>query len=138
MPDESLENYDKRRIKQLQCSVNLGYVPAMHELAIHYDNGELVSRDTEKAAQLFKLAAENGHPHSQWIYGLDLLYGTNGIEKNQNLGIDYIKQSAYLKFEGALETMIELYEEGKYDFPIDSYKVDFFKKQLNEQDIISY
>ena len=138
LPDESIEDFDKRRIKQLQCCVNLGYVPAMHELAIHYDNGELVSKNVEKAALLFKLAAENGHPHSQWIYGLDLLYGTNSIEKNQSLGIDYIKKSADFKFEGALETMIELHEEGKYGFPIDRDKAVFLKKQLDEQDIIAY
>lgn len=135
---EQLEEFEARRIKQLQQSAQLGYAPAIHELAIHYDSGELVQRDIEKAAQLFKKAAEKGHPHSQWIHGLDLLYGRNGIASDEKLGVDYIKKSALAKFEGALESMSEFYEAGKYGFPVDVDKAQYFKNQINDEDMLGY
>ena len=135
---ERLEEFEERRIKQLQQSAKLGYAPAIHELAVHYDSGELVQRDVEKAARLFKKAAEKGHPHSQWIHGLDLLYGRNGIAKNEKLGVDYIKKSALAKFESALESMSEFYETGKYGFPVDVDKSQYFKNQMNDEDVLSY
>lgn len=135
---ESLEEFETRGIKQLQQAAKLGYAPAIHELAVHYDSGELVQRDIEKAAQLFKNAAEKAHPHSQWVHGLDLLYGRNGVVKNEKLGIDYIKKSALAKFEGALESMSEFYEAGKNGFPVDVDKAQYFKNQINDEDMLGY
>lgn len=138
IPEEQIAAFEARRINQLQQSAEYGYAPAMHELAVYYDNGDLVSRDTKKAAQLFKHAAEKGHPHSQWIYGLDLLYGKNGINKDEELGLDYIKKSASAKFEGALESMSEFYETGRFGLQIDVDKARYFKNRLNDEDILAY
>jgi TPR repeat protein len=138
VPGESLEEFESRGIKQLQKSAEYGYAPAIHELAVHYDAGEPVERDVEKAAQLFKKAAEKDHPHSQWIHGLDLLYGRNGIAKDEKLGVDYINKSALAKFEGALESMFEFYEAGKYGFPVDLDKAQHFKNQINDKDVLGY
>ncbi|MCK9194593.1 MAG: hypothetical protein M0P19_12050 [Nevskia sp.] len=135
---EQIAAFEGRRINQLQQSAGYGYAPAIHELAVYYDNGDLVPRDAEKAAQLFKHAAEKGHPHSQWIYGLDLLYGKNGIDRNEELGLDYIKKSASAKFEGALESMSEFYETGQFGLQIDVDKARYFKNQLNDEDILGY
>ncbi len=136
--EESLNEFEARSVKQLQQSADYGYAPAIHELGVHYDNGELVPKDAEKAAQLFKQAAEKGHPHSQWIYGLDLLHGSNGIEKDESLGVDYVKKSALSKFEGALESLSDFYKGGQYGFPVDANKAQSFKNQINDQDILSY
>lgn len=136
--EESIKEFEDRRIKQLKLSASYGYPPAIHELAVHYDSGELVSRNKEQAAQLFKQAAEKGHPHAQWIYGLDLLYGSNGIEKDENLGIAYIKRSAHSKFEGALESISKFYEAGEYGFPVDTNKAQSFRNQINDKDVLGY
>ncbi|QJP07786.1 tetratricopeptide repeat protein [Pseudomonas multiresinivorans] len=138
VPGESLEHFEKRRIEQLQQSAKYGYAPAMHELAIHYDSGDLVPRNLEKAAQLFRQAAEKGHPHAQWIYGLDLIHGRNGIEKDEKLGIEYVKKSAESKFEGALESMAEFYKKGIHGFPLDADKARHFQGKTNDKDIIGY
>lgn len=135
---EQLKEFEKRRIKQLQQSAALGYAPAIHELAIHYDSGELVQRDIEKAAQLFKQAAEKGHPHSQWIHGLDLIYGRNGISKDEKLGLEYIQKSANAKFEGALETLAEFYEKGLFGFTQDRNHARQLREQIETDDVISY
>ena len=138
VPGEQLEEFEERRIKQLQQSAELGYAPAIHELAVHYDSGELVQRDIEQAAQLFKQAAEKGHPHSQWIHGLDLLYGRNGITKDEKLGLRYIQESAAVKFEGALETLAEFYEKGLFGFRQDLVRAQQLLKQIENGDVISY
>ncbi|MEW5251206.1 tetratricopeptide repeat protein [Microbulbifer discodermiae] len=135
---ESIEDFEERSIKQLKKSADSGYAPAIHELGVHYDNGQLVQRDTEKAAQLFRQAAEKGHPHAQWIHGLDLLHGSNGIEQDEQLGIDFVKKSALSKFEGALESLCDFYETGKYGFPVDTGKAQSFKDQINDQDVLGY
>lgn len=137
-PGETLAGFEKRHIEQLQASAKLGYVPAIHELAIRYDAGDTVAQDTRKAAQLFKLAAQQNHPHSQWIHGEDLLYGRNGIEKDEQLGIQYIKKSAEAKFEGALETLAMFYEQGIFGFQKNIEKSKAIRQQIARGDIISY
>lgn len=138
IPGEQIQDFEKRRIEQLSQSAKYGYAPAIHELAIHYDTGELVPREVEMAAQLFRQAAEKDHPHAQWIYGLDLLYGRSGIKKDVDLGLAYIKKSAAAKFEGALETMSEFYGKGVFGFPVDSEKSTYYKNQICGEDVLSY
>ncbi|MDP2226881.1 MAG: hypothetical protein Q8J78_05345 [Moraxellaceae bacterium] len=135
---ETLDEFERRRMEQLQQSAEHGYAPAIHELAIHYDSGELVPRDSNKAAKLFMQAAEKGHPHAQWIHGLDLLYGQNGMEKDEARGLKYIEKAAASKFEGALETMAEFYEVGKYGYPADSEKSNKLTQQIGDDDALAY
>lgn len=137
-PEETQAAFEKRHMEQLQESAKLGFVPAIHELAVRYDAGDPVARDIKKAALLFKQAAQNNHPHSQWIHGEDLLYGRNGIEKDEKLGIEYIKKSADAKFEGALETVAGFYEQGIFGFPKDPEKANAIKQQITDNDIIGY
>lgn len=138
LPNETQEEFEQRHIKQLEKSAKIGYVPAIHELAIRFDSGDPVVRNTNKAALLFREAAQKGHPHAQWIHGEDLLYGRNGIEKNEKLGIEYITKSADAKFEGALMTMAEFHEKGQYGFPKDLEKASVIKQQIDESDVIRY
>jgi len=139
LPGEDSKEFHERYIKLLHQSAEYGYVPAIHELAICYHNGDpVVQRDAEKAAQLFKEAAEKGHPHSQWLHGLDLLYERNGISKDKKLGISYIEKSALAKFEGALVTMSKFYEKGKSGFPVDVDKAQYYKNQINKEDMLGY
>ena len=135
---ESDIEFDKRHLKQLKASAEQNYIPAVHELAIHYDNGGLVVQDVQHAALLFKRAAEAGHPHAQWIYSLDLLYGRNGIEKNKSLGITYLKKSAEAMFEGALETLSQFHEEGKFGFAIDRKTSNHYRAKMSEDNVIGY
>ena len=151
LPGELNEKFKERHMKLLHQSAKYGYVPAIHELAVCYDTGDwdgewvdadkttqLYKRDVNKAAQLFKKAAEKGHPHSQWIHGLDLLYGTHGIVKDEKLGISYIEKSAIAKFEGALVTMSSFYDEGKHGFPVDVEKAQYFKNQIDKEGMLGY
>jgi len=63
-----------------------------------------------RAAKLFKLAALAGDESAQLSYGLDLYYGSNGIEKDIELGLEYIRLSASSGIEAAREVLIEFGE----------------------------
>jgi TPR repeat protein len=132
------DEFEKRHIRQLEASAAKGFAPAVHALAICYDAGDMVDRDTKKAALLFKRAAEARHPYAQWIHGNDLLFGRNGIEHNEELGLKLIRESAEAKFEGALVSMVEIYENGSYGFPRDEAKAREWREKLNDPDVIGY
>jgi uncharacterized protein len=137
-PHESLKEFESRHLRQIKDSAELGFPPAIHKLGIYYDSGDFVKRDTKKAALLFKSAAENAHPHSEWIYGLDLLYGKNNIAKNEELGLTYIKRAFESKFEGALQTVAEFYQKGIFGFRRDSAKAELINEEIERGNIIRY
>jgi TPR repeat protein len=138
MPNEMEGTVEAHHINYITRSAKKDYPPALYILGAYYDTGDYVELNKAKAAFLFKQAALCGHAHSQWIHGEDLLYGRNGIEQNKALGIEYIKKSADAKFEGALETMASFYQTGKYGFPIDPDKANYFKNQIKDEDSLGY
>lgn len=137
-PSESVEDFEKRHISQIQLASDKGYPPAIHKLAVCYDAGDFVSCDEEKAANLFEIAAKKGHPHSQWIHGNDLLYGNNGVPKNIELGLSFIEKSFSAKFEGAMASISEFYREGKYGYPLDLEKSQAILDDIEKGEILSY
>lgn len=98
---ESDEQFDARRLGILQRLTDLGYAPAVYELGICYEVGDLVPPDPLKAAALHKRAAELGNAKAKLSYGLNLFYGSNGTEKNSELGRAFIRQAADEDVEGA-------------------------------------
>jgi TPR repeat protein len=62
--EETDEEFDARRIKLLRETASLGYAPAIYQLAMCYEIGDLVERDTVLASALYKQAAEAGYPKS--------------------------------------------------------------------------
>lgn len=135
---ESIDEYERRHIRQLEASAKMGFPPALHALAICYDAGDMVERNVTKAALLFKKAAEAKHPHAQWIYGNDLLFGRCGIEHDEIRGLNFIRESAEAKFEGAIVSMAEMYENGLHGFPRDAAKAREWRDKLNDPGMIGY
>ncbi len=133
--EQAIEAHHLNYIKK---SAEKDYPPALYLLGAYYDMGDYVPADKIKAALLFKKAASLGHAHSQWIHGEDLLYGRNGIDKDEVLGVECIKKSANAKFEGALETVARFYEQGAFGFPKDTGKAEAARKQINNKDVIGY
>jgi TPR repeat protein len=135
---ETTEEFDKRHLRWIKLSAEKNYPPAIFVLAVYYDTGELVPLDKTKAAHLFKQAAELKHAHSQWIHGIGLLYGTQEFGKDERAGLDYIRQSAEAKFEGALETLAKFYEKGEFGFPINLEIARTLRQQATDDDAIGY
>lgn len=105
---ESDREFDVRRIGILKRLNDVGYAPGIYELGICYEIGDLVKQDPILASALYKKAAESGYPKAKLSHGLDLYYGSNGIEKNEALGLAFIKQAADENVEGAYARWSEL------------------------------
>ncbi|MFV0477815.1 MAG: tetratricopeptide repeat protein [Parahaliea sp.] len=106
--DESIEDFEQRSVRLLTKAAACEYPPAQYALGVYYDGGGLVEQDKLKAAMLFKAAAINGYSKAQLGYGLDLFYGSNGIQKNVELGLNYIRRAADAGIEEAVKTLDEL------------------------------
>jgi len=111
--EESLGEFEQRSFKLLKESAELGYPSALYTLGVYYDAGDMVERNIIKASSLFKSAAEKGHSRAKLSYGLDLFYGSNGIIKDETLGLSFIKQSVVENVEGAVETLEEVEKQNK-------------------------
>lgn len=135
---ETLDDYEYRSLEMLKKSAEMGYAPALHQLGVKFDIGDWVIKDTEKAAEFFKKAAYLGHPHSQWIHGLDLVNGKNGIKKNYEEGVRLIKNSAEQGFEGAIETLINWAEAEGLDLFDDPKQLERLRERLQFGNLLEY
>lgn len=106
--EETEEEFEVRSIEMLTESARLGHPAALYALAVCYDFGDMVEQNSEQAATLFKEAAEAGYSKAKLNYGLDLIYGSNGIPKNECLGLSLIEEAANEGVEGAKEELEEL------------------------------
>ena len=112
--NEDEDTFLKRRIKYLRFAAQGGVPEAMYELGLYYHTGKGIKADKEKAAELFKFAAEKGHSYSKLYFGLDSFYGSCGIEKDEDLGILYIRQAideGIKDAKPALEKILKLRKE---------------------------
>jgi len=78
----SLSGGSSRALVHFQHAANLGYPPAMYELALAYYQGTPpLKKNPGVAAQWWRRAASNGHVDSQYAFSLLYLSGA-GVEKN--------------------------------------------------------
>lgn len=135
--EEASEDFDSRRMRLLRLAAARDYPPALYALGASLDDtGD--GRSRKEAAELFRRAALHGHAHSQWIHGIDLLYGSNGIERNEALGVTFISNSANAGFIGALRTMAEILDDGKFGVARDPNRADHFRSLAQKADVIDY
>jgi TPR repeat protein len=109
---ESNADFDERRIRLLESSSRVGYAPAICALAACYDIGDLVERDVVKASSLYKKAAEAGYAKAKLSHGLNLYYGSNGISKDEVLGLSLIRQAVNENVEGADVVLQQIEQKG--------------------------
>ena len=110
---ETDQEFEERSFSLLiECS-NLKYPPALYSLGVCYDTGDLVDRDSLKAALLFKNAAERGYSKAKLNYGLDLFYGSNGIPRDKSLGISYVEEAVDAEVEGSDDYLKEIKSQPK-------------------------
>jgi len=133
---ETAEVFDRRHLDWITQSANQEYPPALFELGNCYNDGELVSVDKIKAAQLFKRAAELKHARAQYHHAIDLLYGSNGIEKNESMGLTYLLESKEARFRCAFELLAYFYERGEFGFPVDPKKAASLRTEAEGEDVI--
>ena len=142
-PNEPLARFERRMRRSIEIAANKGYPPAVYRLGAHLDMGERFEtfsypRDKGRAALLFKRAADLGHRHSQWIYAMDLLYGSPHIEKNVPLGLEYLRRALEGGFVGAYETMAQFHETGKFGLEVNTALADEYRRQARSSDVVQY
>ena len=103
--NEDEETFLARRIKYLHFAAKYGVLEALHELGLYYHTGQGIEQDKNKAAGLFKAAAERGHSYSKLYYGLDLFYGSCGIEKDEGMGVLYVREAVDEGVEDAHQSL---------------------------------
>jgi TPR repeat protein len=135
---ESAEDFDRRFLQMMARSAAGGFAPALYVMGFLYDTGELVAPDSEKAADFFKEAALKKHAHSQWLYGLRLLYGTGGATRDEARGLSELRESAAAGFQGALETLARFHETGEFGFPVNPQEAAALRTRAKALDSIGY
>ena len=128
--------YDRRYCELIEAAAKQGHAKAQFRLGQLYDDGEL-GRNPELSAHWFKLSAEQGYPYAQWVHGLNLMNGT-GMEKDPQLGLQYIQRAADGKFEGALQFVADAYAEGKHGYSKDPELSQRWRSKLSDLDVTGY
>lgn len=108
--DESTEEIEEREragCTWLRKASNHGHAQALYELGVCYYNGGVVEADEVRAAELFKLAAEQQHTHGLFMYGDCLLEGI-GCVRDGALAVRYIHAAAERGHRGARSRLIAL------------------------------
>lgn len=100
---ETEDEFDIRRMELLNKSADSGYLPAVYELAVCFDLGDLVEQDHIIAGRLYKKAAEAGYAKAKLSHGLNLFYGSNGMNKDELQGMALIQTAALENVEEAKE-----------------------------------
>ncbi len=99
---ETDEEFERRSFDLLKISAEEGYVPAIYSLAVCYDTGDLVESDSTKAAELYKAASDAGYSKGKFYHGLNLVYGSNGMLKDEDKGMQLIREAADEGVDGAI------------------------------------
>jgi TPR repeat protein len=82
-----------------------GYVSALNNLAILYENGDGVEADDAKASDLLKRAAQQGHPLAMYNLALHYRDGSHGIKRDFAQAYEWFAKSAE---SGFVSAMVEL------------------------------
>lgn len=104
-PGESDEEFEVRSVELLREAAALGCSPAIYALGSCYLSGDLVDKDLFVSSLLFKCAAERGHAQAMLAHGLNLFNGSNGIDRDEILGVEFIKKAGDEGVEDAEEEL---------------------------------
>jgi TPR repeat protein len=104
---ETDDEFERRSLECLERAAAANYPPALYALGVCYDLGELTVRDPLKAARLFESAASGGYAKAKLSHGLNLYYGSNGVAKDVNAGLELIRAAAADGVQGAIEFILK-------------------------------
>lgn len=84
----------KQKLETLKQAAASGDIDAAAELGFCYYSGVMTEKDPDKAADLFKKAADAGSIDAQVGIGLLRMKGLGGFEKDSKLGEDEVQRAA--------------------------------------------
>lgn len=99
-------------VANFEEGTRLGNVDAMVNLAWQLVHGQGIEKDTDRAYQLIKAAADQGYPNG--LYNLGWLYEHgHGVEQDHAKAIEHYKHAAKLKDPSGTYNLAEMYEFGR-------------------------
>lgn len=104
---ESEEEFERRSAELLRRAADFGHPSSLYALGACHEVGDLVEANPIYAASLFQAAAEKGHPKAKFRHGLNLYYGSNGVPRNERLGLELIRAAAQEGVEDAREFLMD-------------------------------
>jgi len=118
-------------IAMLTKSAEQNYVPAQLTLAKMYQEGQNVPKNEEMAFQWYLCAAKMADPQAYYQIGLAFIQGQLKQPKNQDLGVDYLKQAADLGYMPAQYTLASLYLDGNAVLSDREQAMDYLMQAAN-------
>lgn len=103
---------DAEAVTQVQASAATGDPEALDFLGWFYDTGRGLPKDLAKAAQIYRQAAEAGHKHAQWRYGVMLDMG-EGVEADPAAAIGWFEKAAAQKFRNGFISLGVMHSKGR-------------------------
>lgn len=92
-PPETIGEFEKRSLSEVELSAAMGYAPAQYRLGCYLQFGDFVQADAAEAVRYFEMAAKAGFPPAMYEYGLALFHGI-GLQCNHDEAVSWIKVSA--------------------------------------------
>ncbi len=113
-------------------AANVGHSEAKFYVGYLYLYGEPnILKNEKRAMQCLKSAADDGISIAQFHCGIGYFYG-KGVEKNVEVGIDYLQKSAKQKYYLAIDFLAEIYLTGT-EVEKDINKAKMYNEQAIEQ-----
>ena len=101
-------------LKYLETAANAGNAGAIFKLGQAYEYGKCVTRDIQKAHELYSRAAEMGNAQAMGRAGIYLCLGICGFEKNPQKGIALLKESAENGNVESIAILADIYNNPDY------------------------
>jgi TPR repeat protein len=112
----------------------LGSVNAQRLLGVMYATGDWSGpKDLAEAVRWYRFAAEKGHAESQYDLGFMLLLG-QGAPRNVEEGLNWLERAGELGEYKAFRLLLDCYENGYCDVPVDTAKTAFWRSRAEEYD----
>jgi TPR repeat protein len=110
----------------------LGSANAQRRLGVMYATGDWSGpKDLAEAVRWYRLSAEQGHAESQYDLGFMLLLGEGG-PKNTEEGLMWLERAAEQGEDSAFRLLVDCYEEGHCDVPVNAAKAELWRGRLEE------
>jgi TPR repeat protein len=116
-------------------SGELGSLEAQRDLGALYATGDWTGpRDSVRAVEWYRRAAERGHPDAQYNLGFMYLLG-EGVQADPNEGVRWLRRSADLGDECAIRLLADLYRNGRYGISADTAEARVWEERYRETDL---
>jgi len=101
-------------------SANKAIPESVYWIGMSLDVGDGLTQDISLGMKVFKVAADLGHTHSQYLHGLDLVHSRyeeqpDGVRD----GVDYLKAAASGGHKHAMELLRDIYMKGLFGITAD-------------------